>query len=88
MDVDNPSNSTDSGAKRRLDMTLDDNTNGNGKQDEDMSANEVAEGLVYLEETAENVSSESDNNKRPKKDGAISPSLGSAGSREEPVRSQ
>jgi hypothetical protein len=80
MDVDKPANSTDSCAKRRLDVTLVDNTNVHRKQDEDMLANEVAAGLVNPEDTRDNVSSESDNNKRPNKDGVVSPSLGSAGS--------
>jgi hypothetical protein len=51
-----------------------------------MEGIEIADGATVSEDP--NVLAEKDRKKRTKKDGADSPSFGSAGSREEPVRSQ
>jgi hypothetical protein len=89
MDLDKPSNSTESGTKRSLDMTLDGLTNPQDKAGEGIiTTHGVAAGLVAHEGIGENENSKIDNNKKPKKDSAVSPSLGSAGSFEKPVRSQ
>jgi hypothetical protein len=80
-------NSTDSGVKRRLLLTdglvsdgLDDTNNEDGDlmvTDKNPPFTDVSKSIAEFERK-----------KRSKKAGAISPSLGSAGSREESVRSQ
>jgi hypothetical protein len=89
MDLDKPSNSTESGTKRSLDMTLDGLTNPQDTTGEGIITNHgVVAGLAAHEGIGENENAELDHTKKPKKDIAVSPSLGSAGSVEEPVRSQ
>jgi hypothetical protein len=89
MDLDKPANSNESGTKRSLDMTLDGLTD-----PQDMTGagiittHGVGAGLAAHEGIGENENAELDHTKKPKKDIAVSPSLGSAGSVEEPVRSQ
>jgi hypothetical protein len=80
-------NSTDSGVKRRLLLTegldtdgLDDTNN----EDGDLMVTDKNPPLIDESESI----AENERKKRSKKAGAISPSLGSAGSREESVRSQ
>jgi hypothetical protein len=73
---------TDSGAKRRL--NLDENIL---SEREDGGANlMIMDGTMHASATEHE--SEEDQTKRPKKAGVVSPSLGSAGSQEEPVRTQ
>jgi hypothetical protein len=85
MDVDKPTNG-EPGAKRTLDLTMGEvpQTNQNSETvDLETEAN-----LANKEVIDENGNTVKDRNKRTKKDGAVSPSLGSAGSLEVPVRSQ
>jgi hypothetical protein len=73
--------STDSGAKRRLALELPLNSN-------DVNPETGMVPMLTDENQARTEVAETERNKRSKKDGANSPSLGSAGSREESVRSQ
>jgi hypothetical protein len=89
MDLDKPSSSGDSGTKRSLNMALDiSNTAQGGTVLNELALQLPANGQGMQEVMEENESAEVDQSKRQRKDGAVSPSLGSAGSREEPVRSQ
>jgi hypothetical protein len=72
---------TDSGAKRRLALELPLNSN-------DVNPETGMVPMLTDENQARTEVAETERNKRSKKDGANSPSLGSAGSREESVRSQ
>jgi hypothetical protein len=73
--------STDSGAKRRLALEFPLNSN-------DVNPETGLVPMLTDENQARTEVAETERNKRSKKDGANSPSLGSAGSREESVRSQ
>jgi hypothetical protein len=78
--------SSESGAKRRLDL----NSAGDDEslvEKENMLAVVVTDGTTPPT-TRMDVDKENERLKHSKKAGANSPSLGSAGSREEPVRSQ
>jgi hypothetical protein len=89
MDLDKPSTSGESGTKRSLVMTLDATNTAQGISDVNMLAIQPIEnGKVAQEVIEENDNTVLDQHKRQRKDGAVSPSLGSAGSHEEPVRSQ
>jgi hypothetical protein len=89
MEVDIPQKSGDSGAKRSLDLALlaQNMANDNAEEGDGVhpvnAAGLTDQGVIDITENAEN-----DRNKRSKKDGAISPSTGSADSLEVPVRSQ
>jgi hypothetical protein len=88
MDVDNPNISSDSGAKRSLELTTEDEMNNDIPEDLDVEHNDVVVGMTNQEVVHDNGIAKADRNKQSKKDGVVSPSLGSAGSLEGPVRSQ
>jgi hypothetical protein len=88
MEIDHDDVSGETRAKRRLlmDVTPDIKNSENNNEKENMQ-DMGSDGLPsQLEEG--NLAKLSDKSKRTKKAGADSPSLGSAGSREEPVRAQ
>jgi hypothetical protein len=89
MDLDKPSTSGESRTKRSLDLTQDVTNTAQGISDVNMLAIQpTANGQAAQEVIEENDNTDMDQHKRQRKDGAVSPSLGSAGSHEEPVRSQ
>jgi hypothetical protein len=89
MDLDKPTNSGDSGTKRSLKMTLEAANTEKGFSDMNMLAGQAIDKDGKAQEVIEeNDIIDTDQHKRQRKDGAVSPSLGSAGSHEEPVRSQ
>jgi hypothetical protein len=89
MEVENSDNSSELGAKRMLALSTETINSEEGKlqgafdNPEAMVTDETILALVDYEEDKT-----TDRTKRSKKDGADSPSLGSAGSRGEPVREQ
>jgi hypothetical protein len=86
MEVDNPSRSGDSGAKRNLTLALQGQENANDTLEEgDVLQQTGTVSLADQEVLDAKLLAENDR-KRSKKDGAISPSTGSAGSRDGPVR--
>jgi hypothetical protein len=85
MEVDNPSRSGDSGAKRNLALALQEECVNDTLENEDALQQLGAIGLTDQEVLDAKLLAENDR-KRSKKDGAISPSTGSAGSRDGPVR--
>jgi hypothetical protein len=88
MDVDKQNMSTDAGAKRSLELSIEEETTKDIPVEIDGNRTEAARGLSNQGGSQDTGAAETDRNKRSKKDGAISPSLGSAGSLEGPVRSQ
>jgi hypothetical protein len=88
MDVDKQNMSTDAGAKRSLELSMEEETAKDIPVEIDGNLTEAARGLSNQGGSQDTGAAETDRNKRSKKDGAISPSLGSAGSLEGPVRSQ
>jgi hypothetical protein len=90
MEVEN-ANHVEALAKRRLNLTFDDeDANANLAGDANLANNAIAVAMegVYSPPDVNGDGTETDRKKRSKKDGANSPSLGSAGSREESIWSQ
>jgi hypothetical protein len=89
MNVDKPTKSGENGAKRTLDLTMGEVPQSNQNSEKDDLERKAAEAsLANPEVTDENGETVKDRNKRTKKDGAASPSLGSAGFLEVHDRSQ
>jgi hypothetical protein len=88
MEIDHDDANGETGAKRRLQMDVNpDIGNSENNNEEENMQDMGSDGLPsQLEEG--NLAKLSDRSKRTKKAGADSPSLGSAGSQEEPVRAQ
>jgi hypothetical protein len=90
MEVEN-ANHAEALAKRRLNLTFgDEDANVTPVGDANLANNAIVVAMegVYSPPDANDDGTGMDRKKRSKKDGANSPSLGSAGSREESVRSQ
>jgi hypothetical protein len=89
MEVENSENSSELGAKMRLALPIENIESDNGNM---LGALKNPEAMITDETNLAMANFENDmvmdRTKHSKKDGAESPSLGSAGSREEPVREQ
>jgi hypothetical protein len=89
MEVENSDNSSELGAKRRLILSTETTNSEEGNLQgafDNPEAMVTDETILALAEYEEDKTT--DRTKRSKKDGADSPSLGSAGSRGEPIREQ